>query len=276
MKFFVWLNEQQQGPFDEEAIQKMVSDGQITHETLLCPESGGVDWTPAKDLFPQDASLESVVLSNSSNDAKTVEEKIVERPVEDNSDTNSLVEIRLHSGTELKIKAVRLYDETALGQLNSKKAEAAKLFQGVSTGLGSIGSIGWVAAASLVIGAAEAALSAGASSAGVKLLEETIRAERKLRNEGVFLSIGKIQHIESPMPGLWRVPVTKNFEVTVPLPFDGIFGKNKGLTKIETKTISSAFVHNGDEFIIVQTDSGSTCSIRWSSVEHYAYLPNVK
>ena len=54
MKFFVWLNEKQQGPFDDETIQKMVLEGQITHETLLCLEGGDLDWTPAKELFPPD------------------------------------------------------------------------------------------------------------------------------------------------------------------------------------------------------------------------------
>src|ERR1035441_1274208 len=50
-KFFVWQQDQQQGPFDQETIQQMISEGQITGETLLCPEDGGLDWTPAKELF---------------------------------------------------------------------------------------------------------------------------------------------------------------------------------------------------------------------------------
>lgn len=259
MKFFVWLNEQQQGPFDEETIQKMVSDGQVMHETLLCPEGGDVDWTPAKNLFPQDASRESMVLSN---DAKLAEEKIIEKSVEENYNLNCFVAIRLNSGLELKIKAVRLYDEIALAQLNAKKVEAAKMFRGISTGLGSIGSIEWVAAASLVIGAAEAALSEGASSAGARLLEEAIQAELKLRKEGVSLPIGKIQHIDSPMPSLWRVASKKDVQIEV----KAFLGP-----KMETRTVPSAFVHNGDEFIVVQIEDGSTCSIRWSAVERYIY-----
>jgi hypothetical protein len=253
MKFFVWLNEQQIGPFDKETIQQMVSDGQVTHETLLCPEGENLDWTPAKNLFPQDVSNDATVLANPSNDIK---------PTEKYHRENCFVEIRLNSGVEIKIKAVRLYDEIALAQLNAKKAEAAKMFQGVSTGLGSIGSIEWVAAASVVIGAAEAALSAGASSAGARLLEEVIRAERKLRREGVFSSIDKIQYIENPIPGLWRVPGKKDIQVEV----KAFLGP-----KIETKTVPSAFVHNGDEFVVVQTDDGSNCSLRWSSVERYIY-----
>jgi hypothetical protein len=192
---------------------------------------------------------------------------------EKSAEANCLVEIRLNSGAELKIKAVLLYDEIALAKVNSKKAEAMKLFKGVSTGIGAWGSIEWVLAASAVIGAAEAAMSAGASSAGARLFEEAIQAEQKLRKEGVFIPLGKIQYIESPLFSLWRYVFTKNMEVEVPVPFEGIFSKSsrEGEWKKQIKTVHSAFVHNGDEFIIVQTDDGSTCSIRWSAVERYIY-----
>jgi len=50
-KFFVWQNEQQQGPFEQEIIQQMISERKITSETLVCPDDGGLDWTPAKKLF---------------------------------------------------------------------------------------------------------------------------------------------------------------------------------------------------------------------------------
>jgi hypothetical protein len=185
--------------------------------------------------------------------------------MKENDNTNCSVEIRLNSGAELKIKEVRLYDEVDLAQLNSKKAKAMKMLQGVSTGIGAWGSIEWVLAASAVIGAAEAAMSAGASSAGARLLEEAIQADIKLRTEGVFLSIGKIQHIDSPMPSLWRVPSKKDIQVEV----KAFLGP-----KMETRTVPTAFVHNGDEFITVQTDNDSVCSIRWSSVEHFILLKN--
>jgi hypothetical protein len=125
------------------------------------------------------------------------------------SDDGSRLEIRLNSGAELKIKAVRLYDEIALTELNSKKAEAIKMFKGVSTGIGPWGSIEWVLAASAVIGAVEGVLSAGASSAGARLLEEAIQAERKLRKEGVFFPVGKFQFIKSFRLNKKRRPALK-------------------------------------------------------------------
>jgi hypothetical protein len=39
----------------------MIPRGQITRETLLCPESEDLDWTPAKELFFQDSLPESFI-----------------------------------------------------------------------------------------------------------------------------------------------------------------------------------------------------------------------
>jgi hypothetical protein len=252
MKFFAWLNEQQQGPFDEETIQKMVSEGQITHETLLCPEGGDLDWTPAKELFPPDLS------STLAQETTTVSSA-------EHEDDGTRLEIRLTSGLELKIKAVRLYDEIVLAEINSKRAQALTSFQGVSTGLGSIGSIGWVLATSVVIGAVEGALSAAAASSGTNLLAEVIRTEQKLRNEGVFLPVGKIENVETPIPGLWRVPYKREARVQTGVNF--WHEKQYG-----NREVPSAFIHSGDEFVVVQTDDGSICMIRWSAVERYVHL----
>src|SRR5437868_2805360 len=52
MSYFAWLNEQQEGPFDEAAIRKMISDRRIVKATLIYAE-GGKDWSPAQDLFPE-------------------------------------------------------------------------------------------------------------------------------------------------------------------------------------------------------------------------------
>lgn len=266
MNYFVWLDEQQQGPFDEETIQKMVSDGRITHGTLLSPEGGSGDWTLAKDLFPQETSLDAAALSDSPSAVKSIEEPTVNDSVKDDDNSNAYVELRLNSGSVLKVIAIQLYDEITLARLNAKKAEAAKMFQGVSTGFGAIGSIEWVAAASLVIGVAEAALSAGATSAGARLLEDAMREELKLRMEGLFVRVGKIKNIETPIPSLWRVP----FKTTIQVEVQAFLG-----SKTEKRTANSAFVHCGDDFILMETDEARICSIRWSSVEYYAYMPNI-
>lgn len=266
MKFFTWLNDQEQGPFDEEVIQKMVKDGQIPSETPLRLEGSDSDWIAAKDLFPQQTLPEGFATKNSPS--VLAHGSLVEIRVHDHlsfvyqppkANDNSLVGIRLSSGVELKVKAVRLYDRNALSEIESKKAEAAQNNEGVSTGLGAWGSIGWVLATTAVIGAVEGALSAHTATKGMDLLSDAIRMELDLRNAGVFLPVAAIDNIEHPYPETWLV-----------------WGESTYFFGGKSKKYSSPFVHNGDEFIVVQTEDGSVRSIRWSSVEHYAYLPNIK
>jgi len=235
MKFFTWINDQQQGPFEEEEPWKMLSEKQITRDTLVYPEGGDFDWTPVKELLFQDSLPESFVQPLSIGEMATSQ-----------IDDGSRLMIWLNSGAELKIKTIQLYDEIALARVNSKKAEAMKMLKGVSSGIGPWGSIEWVLAASAVIGAVEAVLSAGSTSTGSSLLKEAIQAERQLRKEGTFLPVGKIHNIEDPLPGSWRA-----------------FAKKA--------KVKATFVHNGDEFISVMTDDDSTCSIRWNAVERYFY-----
>jgi len=239
----------------------MVLEGQITHETLLCPEGGDLAWTPARELFPPDSSSTSGIAPITPPAPLSAQEESAIGDTE-HKDDGMRLEIRLTSGLELKIKAVRLYDELALAEINAKRAQALKSFQGVSTGLGSIGSIGWVLATSVVIGAVEGALSAAAASSGANLLTEVIRMEQKLRTEGVFCPAGKIENIEAPIPGLWRVPCKRIAKVQCGVNF-------WNMPTYENREVPSAYIHSGDEFILVQTDDGSVRSLRWSAVEHY-------
>jgi hypothetical protein len=262
-KFFVWQDEQQQEPFGQETIELMISEGQITGDTLLCPEDGGVEWTPAKGLFLQDVVPESLAPTNLDNPSHGTVSAFPGSQAE-TPDDGSRLEIRMDSGAELRIEAVRLYDEISLAEINSQRTEALKKLQGVSTGIGAIGSIGWVLATSVVIGAVEGVLSSGLAFSGANQLADVIKMEQHLRSKGVFLRVGKIENIETPIPGLWRVGYKRKAQVHSGVTF-------LGEKKYELRDVNSAFIHSGDEFVVVGTEDGSTCSIRWSAVERYAY-----
>ncbi len=173
-----------------------------------------------------------------------------------------VLDIRLNSGVELRITTIRLYEEQAVAKLNAKKAEAVKLLQGVSTGIGAIGSVEWVLAASAIIGAAEAALSSGASSAGIQLLEEAIQLERRLFRNGAYVAVNQIQEIEVPLPSLWKGVRSRKFDVAVQVSTD---------TRKDLQQGSPTLIHDGGDFVSVTIDDGSVCSIRWSSVESFNY-----
>ena len=193
MQFFARINNQVEGPFDEATIQSMVTGGTILFDTLLCLD-GESNWFPAKDFFPLDpVSGDASSLSRS----ETTQEEISSLSISE--DDGSRLQIRLVSGAELKIKAIRLYDEIVLAEIVAKRSKALKDLQGVSTGLGAIGSVGWVLTASLAIGAIEGALSASAASTAKNLLAEAASLERKLRSESILSLIGIIDNIETPV-----------------------------------------------------------------------------
>jgi len=83
--------------------------------------------------------------------------------------------------------------------------------------------------------------------------------ELDLRNRGAFLPVGIIKNIEHPFPEIWLV-----------------LGESTYVVDGKAQKFSSSFIHNGDEFIVVQNDNDRFVSIRWSSVEHYAYLPSAQ
>ena len=49
LRFFVWLEEQAQGPYEADGIREMFRNGQIGPETLLFREGSNDDWFPAGD-----------------------------------------------------------------------------------------------------------------------------------------------------------------------------------------------------------------------------------
>jgi hypothetical protein len=157
----------------------------------------------------------------------------------------SSVEIRLTSGAALTIKELRLYDEDELTSLAAQKANAAELFQGVSSPFAAWGSVMWVVLATALTRMREAKLSNEAAQKGAELLRTIAKKEQELRAEIKLFPVGQIKEIENPTPTLWRVP---------PQP-----GQSPG------------FVHSGEEFVMVKDAEGAVHSIRWSAVEYYKY-----
>lgn len=51
MKYFLWIDGKQDGPFEPEAIREMLDGGHIHNVTLALPEDGGGEWSPIKS-FP--------------------------------------------------------------------------------------------------------------------------------------------------------------------------------------------------------------------------------
>ncbi len=76
MSVYIFKNNQQSGPFEENAILDWLKNGQLSIEDLAC-RKGANEWQKLKALFPSAASAEAPVLPAS----KTAGEKVEETPV---------------------------------------------------------------------------------------------------------------------------------------------------------------------------------------------------
>jgi hypothetical protein len=157
---------------------------------------------------------------------------------------DSIVEIRLGSGALLKIKAVKLYNERELMELNANKATAMHLLQGGGDGSisGVIGSPSWVLIAGTLQNLAMTHVANKNAAKGASMAATIIAQEQWLREHAGFFPVGRIQGIVQPSPEIWRAQIT-----------------------------STPFVHNGNEFVLVKDLDDSICSIRWNAVEYYNY-----
>lgn len=158
---------------------------------------------------------------------------------------DSRIKLTLTSGTSLCIAKIKLFDAQALQRLATMRATAAPQMGGVSTGLGAIGSLGWVLMATAAIGAVESAMSSAAARQGAEALRNALTLERRIRQTASFFPVGMIDQIEHPLPAFWEVPAQP--------------------------IAPSGFIHSGDDFAVVQDPDGNSTAVRWGAVENYHY-----
>jgi hypothetical protein len=166
----------------------------------------------------------------------------------------------LSSGQTLKVHGIELYPAEELAKIAAVRAEAAQKLGGVSTGLGFIGSPGWVIGASAALGLFEASLSDISKKSAIRLLAQAEELSAAARSLGHLCQIESIKQIERPNPGSWAA----NAIVSKRVMDKGFFGKET----YRDISVSIDFVHSGDDFLGVETDDG-LMNIRWSSVVGY-------
>jgi hypothetical protein len=244
MNYYLWLNEQQQGPFEEGEIRELLRTGEITGDTSAYTEGIG-GWQPLHALFPEiAASVVPTALPTTSEgeNAPPPSPPRTDGPARF-SGKDSFVEVWLASRS-VKIKEVLLFDEVKLQELMGQKAEAMRLMEGEQSPYIPIGSVTWVILASTVTRALEQNLSEKSAHQGRQLLQHIATQEKALREQKMFFHVSEIQDIEHPIPGLWRVLVGPR-----------------------------GFIHEGGEFVFVKDVENRTYSIRWTSVDSYQFVP---
>jgi hypothetical protein len=148
----------------------------------------------------------------------------------------------LGSGQTLKLLKVMLYDKERVQEVTTLRANAAKSLGGGSLGVGVIGSPSWSlfgeAAAISVVGGF---LSGILQKQAVEMLQTAQTKSEAVAKRGALIDFSQVTNNHVPHPHVW-------------------FAAKEG----------GQLIHNGDEFVNVQTDSGAM-SIRWNQVA--AYVP---
>ena len=158
----------------------------------------------------------------------------------------------LTSGQKLTLHKVMLYDEDGVQEVAKLRAQAAKSLGGGSLGVGVIGSPSWTllgeAAAISIIGGL---LSNVAQKQAVETLQTAQRKSEAVAKSGVFVDFAQVTNNQSPHPSVWSASVECK-------------------KRWENGSECRRHVHNGDEFVNVETELGAM-SIRWDQVA--AYFP---
>ena len=187
--------------------------------------------------------------------------------------------ILLASGQTLRMRSVMLFEQNRLNEINLLRAEAAQKMGGISSGIGFIGSPEWVLGASAVTSLISGALSASARKQGIEMLNTASAKSLDLVNSGTYFSVADLANHHLPYPGLWCAEEISTEVVRTWNLSRGTIAellKQHGKTKADiqndqiTLPVTRRYVHNGEEFVSVETDIGPM-NIRWSNVIGYAF-----
>jgi hypothetical protein len=187
--------------------------------------------------------------------------------------------VLLASGQTLRMRSVMLFEQQRLNEITLLRAEATQKMGGVSSGIGFIGSPEWVLGASAVTSLISGALSASARKQGLEMLNIASAKSLELLNSGVYFPITELINNHLPYPALWSAETVAPERVYVgglarAAIADLLKQHNKTKEDIReyhlTIPIRRPHVHNGEEFVSMQTDIGPM-NVRWSSVIGYAF-----
>jgi hypothetical protein len=188
----------------------------------------------------------------------------------------------LTSGQRLTLLKVMLYDEEGVQEVATLRAKAAKSLGSGSLGVGVIGSPSWTlfgeAAAMSIVGGF---LSSVLQKQAVEMLQTAQTKSEAVAKSGVFVDFAQVTNSHVPHPRVWcaTVEIEKRVETRSDI-------RNQFMSNLSTKQRDAVeqnrmqtplvrkerhrCVHNGDEFVNVETDFGAM-SIRWDQVA--AYFP---
>ena len=194
-----------------------------------------------------------------------------------------MVTIVLSSGRQIVTNAIRLYPDPDLEEITSLRARAQEELSGFTTGLGFLGSPGWVIGSAAVLGVMESIVSDSKAKQGLLLLKEAAEKYKALQQKGVLFNVSKIEGIDNPDPATWHAngTYTVYFDLNVMSDSEMSAFYNKRDMDMQqrmqfrretdglvTEEVEASFSHDGSDFVWIDID-GQLTALRWEYVETY-------
>jgi hypothetical protein len=187
----------------------------------------------------------------------------------------------LTSGQVLHVTGIVLYPADVLATVANLRNLAAEKLGGVSAGIGFIGSPGWVLGASAALGIIEGMMSSSARKDGVRLLGEADAKANELLDQGLIVPVDQISNRHRPSPASWSALCSTDESVNLynysrkqRANFLATHKRTEADVKGHNVTIlkKKPFIHNGDDFLQVETEQFGLIHVRWSAVQSYTSL----
>lgn len=197
---------------------------------------------------------------------------------------NNCPVVVITSGQTLKISRVKIYEAAKLQDIALLKASAAKNLGEISTGIGFWGSPAWALGGAAALGMIEGILSNAARKQGIELLRTAQAKFHELANGALYFDAAKLANSHVPSPHAWSAIGTATRYIDLSqlnwLSRESLMRQHNkdesdvenvyGLPCIIVREPGRQYIHDGDEFVNVETNIG-TINIRWSHV--VAYFP---
>jgi len=182
--------------------------------------------------------------------------------------------VSLSSGRTLHVHHVTLYDEIKLFEARALLVEISNHLSGSTAELGPLGgSISAIAALSAQATPKSLAgiVSKAKRSQAIRLASSLPTKQQELQDSAIAVGIDRISNIEMPYPNAWYCTV----KLDTGLDADNhgrltrlLRGNWRSITHMDSDEIKRRYVHDGDDFVLLETESGFEY-IRWSHVMAY-------
>jgi hypothetical protein len=194
-----------------------------------------------------------------------------------------MLEISLSSGATLQVSHVELFNEVQVAAIASLTSQVAAKLGGASSGIGFIGSPGWVAGGIVALGLLEHLAAKQNAKDVAKVVEQIGVKTIALRNEGRYFEIEKVRSSDPANPQTWWAIADEPVLLEVNTAGWAWPDKKAFMEKytislaqqydqtLRTMIEAARFVHDGSGFVRLKA-GGRVLGVRWSEVISYCAL----